>query len=307
MTPSISIALISLYSTLALVTSAFGVVRLLKGPGKLISELIERTLSWWVILTVATVCLFLNESIATISLMALSFFAFHEIISKFDLPAEHKRVLRISYCAIPLQYALAYFNQFDLFLAFIPVFGFFCLSLRSVATGKTENISKAMGVLHWSLMMTVFTFSHIALLYKHPINGLPLENRFSLVLFLLVTTELNDVFQFTWGKIFGKRKIVPEVSPKKTLEGFLGGVVSTMALAWSMSSFIGVTPTNALIYGLLISVTGFFGDITISAVKRDLQIKDLGSSIPGHGGLLDRVDSLALTAVVFFYALKFLQ
>jgi phosphatidate cytidylyltransferase len=300
-------ALISIYSVLALVTSAFGAVRWLKGPGKMINELIERTLSWWVILTVATVCLFINDIAATISLMVLSFFAFHEIISKYNLPKEHMRVLRISYVAIPLQYLFAYLNMFDVFLVFIPVFGFFALSLRSVATGRTEEISKAMGVIHWSLMMTVFTFSHVALLYHHPMSSVTTENKYALVLFLIATTELNDIFQFTWGKLFGKHKIVPEVSPKKTAEGLLGGLLSTMALSYALAGFIGVTPIQAVILGFLISITGFFGDITFSAVKRDLNIKDLGSSIPGHGGLLDRVDSLALTAVVFFYTLQLMQ
>ncbi|MBO9667983.1 MAG: phosphatidate cytidylyltransferase [Bdellovibrio sp.] len=307
MSSSMVTALVSIYSFLALVTSVFGAVRWLKGPGKMINELIERTLSWWVILTVATVCLFINDIAATLSLMMLSFFAFHEIISKYGLPKAHLRVLRISYVAIPLQYLFAYLNMLDVILVFIPVFGFFALSLRSVATGKTEEISKAMGVIHWSLMMTVFTFSHIALIYHHPMSSVTNENKYALVLFLIVTTELNDIFQFTWGKLFGKNKIVPEVSPKKTTEGLLGGLISTTALSYALAGFIGVTEIQAMILGFLISLTGFFGDITFSAVKRDLNIKDLGNSIPGHGGLLDRVDSLALTSVVFFYTLLLMK
>ena len=303
MTASLSTALISIYSLLAVLTSAFAVVRVLKGPGKMITELIQRTLSWWVIVTVATVCLFLNDIVATLSLMTLSIFAFHEITSKYNLSKSHSRILRISYIAIPIQYALAYYDMFDVFLVFIPVFGFFALSLRSIATGATQDVSKSIGVVHWSLMMTVFTFSHIALLYHHSLPGIPAEHRYALVFFLLVVTELNDVFQFTWGKLFGKNKITPEVSPKKTVEGLAGGVISSMVLSWSMASFIGVTGLQAVILGCLISLVGFFGDITFSAVKRDLNIKDLGSSIPGHGGLLDRVDSLALTSMAFFYAI----
>lgn len=307
MNSSISGALISVYSLLVVVTLAFAIVRLLKGPGKMISELIQRTLSWWAILTVATVCLFLNDIVATLSLMTLSIFAFHEIITKYNLSESHSRVLRISYIAIPIQYVLAYYDMFDVFLIFIPVFGFFALSLRSIATGRTQEISKSIGVVHWSLMMTVFTFSHIVLLYHHNFPGFSSEKRFALVFFLLLVTELNDIFQFTWGKLFGKNKITPEISPKKTVEGLIGGILSSMALSWSLASFIGVTQVQAVILGFVISFIGFFGDITFSAVKRDLNIKDLGSSIPGHGGLLDRVDSLALTSMVFFYAIKLMH
>ncbi|HEX7672734.1 MAG TPA: phosphatidate cytidylyltransferase [Bdellovibrio sp.] len=306
MNSSLSTALISIYSLLTVLTSVFALVRWIKGPGKLISELIERTLSWWAMITVASICLFMNDIVATISLMVLSIFAFCEIISKYELGAEHQKVLRICYISIPIQYALAYFDQYSLFLTFIPVLMFLLLSLRSVASGATQNISRAMGVIHWSLMMTVFSFSHIALLYSHPLKLANQDQKYHLILFLFLATEINDVFQFTWGKLFGKHKICPEISPKKTMEGFIGGVVSTTALSYALNGFIGMTGTQSMILGFLIATTGFFGDITFSAIKRDLNIKDLGNSIPGHGGLLDRVDSLALTAIVFFYAIKFM-
>ncbi|MDG0815411.1 phosphatidate cytidylyltransferase [Bdellovibrio svalbardensis] len=303
---SISGALISIYSLLTVLTSVFAIVRWVKGPGKLITELIERTLSWWAMITVAAICLFLNDLVATLSLMTLSIFAFREIIGNYNLAEDHKKVLRICYCAIPIQYLLAYYNETSLFLTFIPVMMFLALSLRSVVSGTTENISRTMGVLHWSLMMTVFSFSHIALLYSHNLPLADQNQKYHLVLFLILATEINDVFQFTWGKLLGKTKVCPEISPKKTLEGLVGGVLSTTALSYTLAGFIGTTGTQAMILGALIATTGFFGDITFSAIKRDLNIKDLGNSIPGHGGLLDRVDSLALTSIVFFYAFKYL-
>lgn len=306
MNSSISIALISIYSLLTVLTSVFGLVRWIKGPGKLISELIERTLSWWVMVTVAAVALFVNDILATVSLAVLSIFAFREIISQYNLSESHQKVLRICYCAIPIQYLLAYYNETTFFLTFIPVMLFLALSLRSIVSGSTENVSRTMGVIHWSMMMTVFSFSHIALLYSHHQDFVPQEQKYHLVLYLILATEINDVFQFTWGKLFGKTKVCPEISPKKTVEGLIGGVASTTALSYAIAGFIGVTGTQAAVLGALIGFTGFFGDITFSAIKRDLNIKDLGNSIPGHGGLLDRVDSLALTSIVFFYAFKYL-
>lgn len=304
MSPSISGAVLSIYILLAVLTSIFAFTRWFKGPGKLISELIERTVSWWVIVTVTVVGLFLHDVIATLSLMALSFFCFREIIQKFDLGKDHKKVLRACYIAIPIQYLFAYNNDFESFLVFIPVIMFIYLSLRSVSTGETDGISKTMGVVHWSLMMTVFSLSHIALFYSHNFDAIPQEKKYALILYLILATELNDVFQFTWGKIFGKRKICPTISPKKTFEGFLGGILSTMALSYFLQNFIGATTAQSLVYGFAIAASGFLGDITFSALKRDLKIKDLGSTLPGHGGLLDRVDSLTLTSIAFFYVIK---
>ncbi len=272
MNSSLSGALISIYSLLTILTSIFAIVRWIKGPGKLISELIERTLSWWAMITVASVCLFMNDIVATLSLMTLSIFAFHEIISKYNLSQDHKKVLRICYCAIPIQYLLAYYNEYSLFLTFIPVMVFLALSLRSVVSGTTENVSRTMGVIHWSLMMTVFSFSHIALLYSPNITLASHDQKYHLILFLILATEINDVFQFTWGKIFGKTKVCPEISPKKTVEGLIGGVLSTTALSYTLAGFIGTTPIQAMILGALIALTGFFGDITFSAIKRDLNI-----------------------------------
>jgi phosphatidate cytidylyltransferase len=122
------------------------------------------------------------------------------------------------------------------------------------------------------------------------------------VLFLVVLTQLNDVAQFLWGKSLGRRKIVPEVSPGKTWAGFLGGVATTTLLATLSGPYL--TPLNqqqSLIAGLIIGVGGFIGDVSISALKRDLGIKDSGSLLPGHGGILDRVDSLTYTAPLFFH------
>ncbi|HWU43861.1 MAG TPA: phosphatidate cytidylyltransferase, partial [Bdellovibrio sp.] len=300
MNSSLSTALISIYSFLTIVTSAFALVRWIKGPGKLITELIERTLSWWAMITVAVICLFMNDLVATLSLMVLSGFAFHEIIGKYEIGKDHRKIFRICYVSIPIQYTLAYLNQYSLFLTFIPVLMFVMLSLRGVVSGTTRDISRSMGVIHWSLMMTVFSFSHIALLYSDNMPKVHVDQKYHLVLYLILATEISDVFQFTWGKLFGKHKICPDISPNKTLEGFLGGVASTTVLSFFLSSFIGVSQLDACLLGMAISTVGFFGDITFSAIKRDLNIKDLGNTIPGHGGLLDRVDSLALTSIVFF-------
>jgi phosphatidate cytidylyltransferase len=123
-----------------------------------------------------------------------------------------------------------------------------------------------------------------------------------LLLFLILATELNDIFQYIWGKTLGQRKVAPLVSPGKTYAGLIGGVVSTIVFAAIVGPRITLLDTNhAIVAGIIIAVAGFAGDLCMSALKRDLKIKDFGASLPGHGGVLDRVDSLIFTAPVFFH------
>jgi phosphatidate cytidylyltransferase len=128
-----------------------------------------------------------------------------------------------------------------------------------------------------------------------------------LVFYLLVLTQLNDVAQYLWGKACGRHKVAPTVSPGKTVEGLLGGIATTTLLAWMFAPYL--TPMHglpAIASGLLIGVAGFVGDLVVSAVKRDLGVKDTGTLLPGHGGMLDRLDSLTLTAPLFFHFVHYL-
>jgi phosphatidate cytidylyltransferase len=114
------------------------------------------------------------------------------------------------------------------------------------------------------------------------------------------------VAQYLWGKAFGRHQITPTVSPNKTVEGLIGGIITTTILSYLLAPLL--TPLDrwdSISAGLMISTGGFLGDITISALKRDLGVKDSGQLIPGHGGILDRIDSLTYTAPLFFHFLRF--
>jgi phosphatidate cytidylyltransferase len=127
-----------------------------------------------------------------------------------------------------------------------------------------------------------------------------------LLLFLVFLTEINDVMQFTWGKLLGKHKIIPKVSPNKTWEGFIGGVISTTAIGYFLAFLTPLTTPQVLFVSFMLAVSGFIGDVVFSSVKRDIGVKDMGNSIPGHGGVLDRIDSLAYTAPVFFHLVYYM-
>lgn len=156
-------------------------------------------------------------------------------------------------------------------------------------------------------MLTVFCLSHTAYLLVLPEKN-PAAGSMGLVIFLLFMTQFNDVSQYVWGKTLGSRQIIPKVSPNKTWEGFLGGVTTITLVSGFVAPLL--TPLSfvlGLLAGLMIGVSGFIGDVVISSVKRDLEIKDSGNLIPGHGGILDRFDSLIFTSPVFFHYIYYIS
>jgi phosphatidate cytidylyltransferase len=175
-----------------------------------------------------------------------------------------------------------------------------------VLHGQTEGFLRAAGTLHWGLMTTVFTLSHIAYLLQLPEKGGAAGA--SLVLFLVLVTQFGDVAQYTWGKLFGRHKVMPTVSPNKTYEGLLGGMATSFVLVYFLApQLTPLTRNESLVAGFFLPLAGFLGDVSVSAIKRDIGVKDSGSSIPGHGGVLDRVNSLTFTAPLFFHFLRYLH
>jgi len=266
------------------------------------SELRDRIRSWWVMVLMLSFVLALNSTVAIFFFGWLSFLALREYLSLIPTRSVDRRVLLWSYAAILLQYAWVYIGWYGMFLIFIPIYMFLFLPLRMVLLGETKGFLNAIGTLHWGLMLTVYTISHLAYLRTLPATGSSLVDGIGLVLFLIVLTAINDITQYIIGKWLGRHKITPQVSPNKTVEGFLGGVIITTGGAIALAPWL--TPFNlqyACIIGLLLSLAGFIGDVTISALKRDLGIKDSGTLLPGHGGILDRIDSLTYTAPLFFH------
>ena len=257
--------------------------------------------------TIFVLATVLHPIITFISMGLLSFFALKELssISKNVREADRK-VLIWCFLSIPIQYYLAYIGQFGLFLIFIPVFMYLWIAFMLVIQGETQDISRSMSVLPTQLMLTVFGVSHLAFLVSLPdIDGFDTGGR-ALLLFIVFITEMNDVFQFTWGKLLGRYKILPKVSPNKTWEGLIGGIVTTVIVGYFLRFLTPCSEMEILIICGFIAITGFIGDVVVSAIKRDIGLKDTGQAIPGHGGILDRIDSLAVTGPVFFHIVYYM-
>ena len=259
-------------------------------PKTNISELAARTRSWWIMAGMFIGAVFISYNISYFFLAFLSFIAFRELYSVLGFREADRGALFWGILAIPIQYYLAYLAWYGAFIIFIPVVMFLVLPLRLVLKGDTHGITKSMALLQWILMLSVFGISHLAYLLSLPeLPGFSSGGR-GLLLFLVFLTEINDIMQFIWGKLLGRHKILPKVSPNKTWEGFLTPL----------------SAPNVILVSALIAIAGFSGDVVISAIKRDKGIKDMGNSIPGHGGVFDRIDSLAYTAPVFFHLVYYI-
>ena len=290
-----------LYAVLIVASAAVMALRRLR-PDRDYTELADRTRTWWTMIVVFTIAMVTSATISLIFFAFLSFLALKEYLSMIPTRRADRRVLLWAYLSIPAQYYWVAIGWYGMFIIFIPVYVFLFLPLRMVMIGETRNFLNAAGSIQWGLMTTVFSISHIAFLLVLPAEGNPVAGGAGLVLYVVFLTQFNDVAQYVWGKLFGTHKIVPSVSPNKTWQGFLGGVATTMLLAVVLAPVL--TPMDrpmALVAGLIIAVAGFIGDVTISALKRDLGVKDSGSLLPGHGGVLDRIDSLTYAGPLFFH------
>jgi phosphatidate cytidylyltransferase len=272
------------------------------------SELWLRIRSWWFMIGALFAAFLLGRSGTIVFVAILSYLALKEFFSLVPTRRVDRRAIFWAYLTIPVQYYWVGSAWYGMFIIFIPVYAFLFIPARLIITGETGGFIRAAGTLHWGVMLAVFALSHLAYLLVLPEQQNPAGGGVGLLLYLLFLTQFNDVAQYVWGKTLGRHKIAPHVSPKKTWEGFIGGVLTTTALGAVLAARL--TPLSlqeGLYAGLLIGVAGFFGDLTLSAVKRDLQVKDSGDLIPGHGGILDRLDSLTFTAPLFFHYLFYLH
>lgn len=294
-----------IYGILVFASLLFFVLSKVK-PSLNLEELISRTKSWWVMATIFIMATMLSNDISYIALSFLAFVAFRELYSILGFRDSDRRAILWAYLAIPVQFFLAYIEWYGAFIIFIPVIMFLLLPLRFAIKGDVKGILKSISYLQWILMLSVFGISHLAYMLSLPdIPQFKAGGR-GLLLFIVFLTEFNDIMQFTWGKLLGKKKIIPLVSPNKTLAGFLGGLISTLIVGYFLGFLTPLEGYQLVFACFLIGFAGFSGDIVMSAVKRDIGVKDTGNVIPGHGGILDRIDSLAYTAPAFFHFVYYL-
>ena len=274
-------------------------------PHAVIDNLNARINAWWVMILI----IFAAATLGFYGVMGLffviSFMALREFLSLLYIRrGDHLALAACFYVILPLQYFLVAIDWFSMFTIFIPVYGFLFLPILSALLGDTAHFLDRSTKVQWALMISVFCISHIPAILTLDIEGFE-DKKLLLMIFLILVVQSSDVLQYVWGKLFGKHKIAPKLSPSKTIEGFVGGGVSASVLGGLLYWLTPFNPVQAVLMSLLICLMGFLGGLVMSAMKRSMGVKDWGNMISGHGGMLDRMDSLCFAAPIFFHVVRY--
>jgi len=268
-------------------------------------NLVERIDAWWVMIVIFAVCFLLGQG-ATLLLFALaSFYTLREFVSLTETkPADNWPLIGAFYVMLPGQYILIAMDWYGMFSILIPVYGFLLTPILAALAGDVDDFLLRVARVQWALMLTVYCISHAPALAMLAIPGF--ENQgFLLLFFLLTVVQFSDVMQYVFGKLFGRRKIAPRISPSKTLEGLVGGGAAATLLGAALFWITPFSPLQAGAMALAIVAMGFLGGLSLSAVKRSMGVKDWGRMVKGHGGVLDRMDSICFSAPVFFHLTRY--
>jgi phosphatidate cytidylyltransferase len=270
-----------------------------------VANLNARTRAWWLMCAVFGLALATGGMGSTVLFALTSFLALREFITLTPTRrGDHRTLFWCFFVFLPFQYYLVATKWYGLFAILIPVYAFLFIPTRSAAAGDTENFLERTAKIQWGLMVCVYCLSHVPALLMLEIPGYEGQNA-KLLFFLVLIVEMSDVLQYVFGKTMGRHKIAPSVSPNKTVEGFAGGILATTAIGAGLWWATPFTPWQCGALSLLICVMGFAGGLCMSAIKRDRGVKDFGTAIQGHGGILDRVDSLCFAAPVFFHVVRY--
>jgi len=284
-----------------------------------IVNLHQRVVAWWVMVAVLAGALILGESAVVVLFYLLSLLALREFITISPThQKDHKTLIWVFFVVPLIHYWFVWQHLYGMFAVFIPVYVFLFLPARNALVGETKDFLQRSAVIQWALMVCVFAISFVPSILHLPTaialgregaHGAPVNSAgpagAKLLLFFVLVVQISDVLQYVWGKTLGKHPVAPKVSPNKTWEGFIGGILSATGIG---AALWWLTPFNSLQAAGLAFVScllGFAGGLVMSSIKRDRGVEDFGSTIPGHGGIMDRLDSLYFAAPVFFHLVRF--
>ena len=276
-----------------------------EGDNPVIENLNARIRSWWAMILMMGLALLAGRVGTTLLFAFASFAALREFVTLLDTRrGDHWAVAVAFFVVLPLQYWFIATNWYGLYSILIPVYAFLIIPMIAVLRGDTERFLGRVAGIQWALMICVYCIAHVPALLNLEIPGYAGRN-VMLIAFLIIVVQGSDVAQYIWGKLLGKRRIAPSVSPSKTVEGFVGGALSAVVIGAALSWITPFGPLRAGLMAFVIVIAGFLGGLVMSAIKRDRGVKDWGHTIPGHGGFLDRLDSVIFSAPIFFHLTRY--
>lgn len=306
MTPTATdILLISLGVVLVLAALTFvGEVMRARQPEGQTSLSVEtymtRVGSWWAMVILLAVSLLVGFPGVLLLFAFASFAALREFLTYTrKRRADHMSLALAFFVVLPLQYIFVGQGAEALFGTFIPVYAFLLLPLVSALRGDTSNYLVRVAETQWALMISVFCLSHIPALMTLDIAGYQGREALLIVFFILVV-QAGDLFEYFFGRRFGRTRIAPGLSPK-TWEGALAGLAATALVAAALAAITPFGVWGAMGMAVVATASGYAGALVLAAIKRDRGLKDWSHLIPGQGGVLDQLDSAILAAPVFFH------
>jgi phosphatidate cytidylyltransferase len=271
----------------------------------IIENLNSRIRAWWAMVAVFAIAFSVGKTATLVLFGLMSFFALREFITLTPTRrGDHVPLFLSFFVLIPVQYLLIGDGWYGLFAVFIPVYAFLILPAIAALSADIESFLERTAKIQWGVMITVFCVSHAAALLLLDIPGYNGQNAL-LIFYLVLIVQLSDVLQYVFGRLFGRTKVAPVVSPSKTVEGLVGGGVAATLIGAAMYWITPFSPLQSLAMALVIVVMGFLGGLALSAVKRSMGVKDWGTMIEGHGGMLDRIDSLSFASPIFFHLTRY--
>ena len=270
-----------------------------------LDNLTARIKAWWVMVILVGGAILAGRQAVIVLFALVSLAALREFVTLTPTRrADYGAMFLSFFVALPMQYGLIWTCWYGLFAILIPVYAFLILPIAAVIRADPKNFLARTSETQWGLMICVYCISYVPALLTLNIPGYDHRNAL-LIAFLLIVVQSSDVFQYICGKLFGHHQIAPEVSPSKTVEGFIGGVAGATVLGAGLWRITPFTPWQAAGMALTITLIGFLGGLVMSAIKRDRGVKDWGHLIDGHGGVLDRLDSVAFAAPIFFHLTRY--
>lgn len=274
------------------------------GDSPVIENLNARINAWWVMVIFLALAFIAGKPGVVLLFALCSFAALREFLTlTTHNRADHWSLVACFFVILPLQYWFLATDWYGMYSIFIPVYAFLLLPVLSALCGSTKDFLIRVSETQWALMICVYCASFVPALLYLQIPGFEGRN-VMLIAYLVFVVQLSDVMQYVWGKLIGRTKVAPNLSPSKTWEGLIGGALTASAVGtalWWMTPF---SPLQAAGMCLLITTMGFFGGLVMSAIKRDRGVKDWGHLIAGHGGFLDRLDSVIFAAPIFFHVTR---
>jgi phosphatidate cytidylyltransferase len=298
--PNVAWAAVAAVSALG-ASTLVRLVALRNQPLEVVDQRIESLKTWWAVVGIVVGAALIGP-IAIIALLAvISLLSLREFAAFPFEPMIQRRTLPACYVVILTSYTALLFGLTEAFTTVLPLAVVIVPSVVILLSGHASSFTQHIGRLTLAMLVTTYGLGHLGLLVSLPRESNPHAGPVGLFLFVVALTELNDIASALVGRKFGHHQLTV-ISPRKTWEGLVAGIVVTVLASILLGQWLTtISVAHSIAIGILMSLAGSLGDLNMSAIKREVGVKDSGRLLPGHGGMLDRIDSLTFTAPLFYH------